>query len=280
MTKSPACRRRSGSHPVRPTPHHDQVGLLQAQLQRHLAWHRARLNFLAKVLLALLAAGSVNLTKVARAFRGPAQLDSHYKRLQRFLRGFDCLADGSLARLLAGLSGLQPPWVLSLDRSDWRPAVPGMALPWINFLVLGIVRDGVAYPLVWTLLPKAGSSNAQERIDLMERFLTLFGPEAVRFIAMDREFGTSRRWVQWLDQQGLDFRLRLCVSTRLSYGTGSPAPVGRLFGGLRPVKALQPRGARRLFGVRVGVAALRRPPETCRLTQAAKRAKGHGHPGF
>ena len=131
---------------VRPTPHDDQIGLLQAQLQRHLDWHRARLNFLAKALLALLAAGSVNLTKVARAFSGPAQLDSHYKRLQRFLRGFDCLGDGRFARLLAGLSGVQPPWVLSLDRSDWRPAVPGAALPWINFLVLGIVRDSGGLP--------------------------------------------------------------------------------------------------------------------------------------
>jgi hypothetical protein len=253
--------------------------LLQAQLQRHLGWHRARLNFLAKALLALLSAGSVNLTKVARAFRGPAQLESHYKRLQRFLRGFDCLADGSLARLLAGLSGVEPPRILSLDRSHWRPAVPGVALPWMNFLVLGIVRDGVAYPLLWTLLAKAGSSNAQERIDLMERFLALFGPGAVRFIAMDREFGASKRWVQWLGERGLDFRLRLCVSTQLSYGAGQPAPVGRLFEGLRPARALQPRGARRLFGVRVRVAALRLPPETCVLTQAAKRAKGHAHPG-
>jgi hypothetical protein len=96
---------------------------------------------------------------------------------------------------------------------------------------------------------------------------------------MDREFGTSKRWVQWLGQRGLDFRLRLCVSTQLSYGAGQPAPVGRLFGGLRPAKALQPRGARRLFGVRVRVAALRLPPEKCALTQAAKRAKGHAQPG-
>ena len=84
MTKSPACATRSGPVTVRPTPHHDQVGLLQAQLQRHLGWQRARLTFLARARLALLTAGSVNLTKVARAFRGPAQLDSHYKRLQRF----------------------------------------------------------------------------------------------------------------------------------------------------------------------------------------------------
>jgi Transposase DDE domain len=279
MTKSPACATRSGPVSVRPTPHDDQVGLLQAQLQRHLDWQRARLNFLAKALLALLAAGSVNLTKVARAFSGPAQLDIHYKRLQRFLRGFDCLGDGRLAHLLAGLSGVAPPWILSLDRSDWRPAVPGAHLPWINFLVLGIVRDGVAYPLVWTLLPKAGSSNAQERIALMERFLALFGPKAVHFIAMDREFGASKAWVRWLGAQRVDFRLRLCVSTQLSYGAGQPVPVGRLFGGLRPTKALQPRGARRLFGVRVRVAALRLPPETCVLTQAAKRAKGHAQPG-
>ena len=67
MRKSPACATRSGPLAVRPTPHDNQIGLLQTQLQRHLHWHRARLNFLAKALLALLAAGSVNLTKVARA---------------------------------------------------------------------------------------------------------------------------------------------------------------------------------------------------------------------
>lgn len=91
MTKSPACATRSGPATVRPTPYNDQVGPLQAQLQRHLGWQRARLNYLAKALLALLAAGSVNLTKVARALSGgSAQLESHYKRLQGFLRGRGC----------------------------------------------------------------------------------------------------------------------------------------------------------------------------------------------
>ena len=85
MTRSPAHGPRSGSRPVRPTPHHDQVGLLQAQLQRHLGWHRARLTFLAKALLALLVAGSVNLTKVARAFRGPAQLSGSANSFVQFV---------------------------------------------------------------------------------------------------------------------------------------------------------------------------------------------------
>jgi hypothetical protein len=44
-----------------------------------------------------------------RQFSGPAQLDSHYKRLQRFLRGFDCLGDGCLTRLASRLKRREAP---------------------------------------------------------------------------------------------------------------------------------------------------------------------------
>jgi hypothetical protein len=37
--------------------------------------------------------------------------------------------------------------------------VPGAQLPWINFLVLDIVGDGVAYLLLWTLLPKVEAAT-------------------------------------------------------------------------------------------------------------------------
>jgi hypothetical protein len=63
--------------------------------------------------------------------------------------------DGALAPVVAALSGVKPPWDLSLDRTTWQPfPVAGPRLPWINFLVLAIVHDGVAYPILWTLLPK------------------------------------------------------------------------------------------------------------------------------
>lgn len=170
----------------RPLPK-DQVALLRAQLQAHLPWHGARLDFLARCLFALLRAASVNLTKIARAFDGDAQLPSHYKRLQRFIGGFDSLGAGqsALARLLAAFSGVPAPWVLSLDRSDWLPRAPKVRLPWINFLVVGIVHEGVAYPVLWSLRLGPGASAAPERIALLERFLALFGKESVRFVAMD-----------------------------------------------------------------------------------------------
>jgi hypothetical protein len=61
----------------------NQVTLLRQTLQPHLAWHGARLAFLATFLIALFRVKTVNLTHLARGFVGQAQTGSHYKRLQR-----------------------------------------------------------------------------------------------------------------------------------------------------------------------------------------------------
>ena len=105
----------TGARGATPPPLNDQLGLLESQLQTALPrWHRARLNGLAKALLALIVASSANLTKVARACAGRAKVASHHRRLQRLLAGFvPFVSDGALARLLAAWSGVEPPWVLA-----------------------------------------------------------------------------------------------------------------------------------------------------------------------
>jgi hypothetical protein len=45
----------------------------------------------------------------------------------------------------------------------------------INFLVLSIVHQGIAFPIFWTFLPKKGNSNTKERIELLNRFIAHFG---------------------------------------------------------------------------------------------------------
>ena len=52
----------------------DSVSALQAALAEHLAWHGARLNFLAQFLLALFKVRSVNLAELATDFGGKAQV--------------------------------------------------------------------------------------------------------------------------------------------------------------------------------------------------------------
>ncbi len=78
---------------------HDPVRELKAVLAEYLPWHGARIGFLAQFLLALFKVRSVSLAELATGFGGPAKVESHYKRLQRFFRSFEIDQD-ALARLL------------------------------------------------------------------------------------------------------------------------------------------------------------------------------------
>jgi hypothetical protein len=55
----------------------NQVTLLRDALRPHLAWHGARLSFVAAFLIALLRVKTVNFAELATGFSGKAQTDSH-----------------------------------------------------------------------------------------------------------------------------------------------------------------------------------------------------------
>ena len=54
--------------------------------------------------------------------------------------------------------------------------------------MLGVVYKGVAFPLLFTMLDKRGNSNSQKRIDLLNRFIRLFGNHVIESVVADREF--------------------------------------------------------------------------------------------
>ena len=78
---------------------------------------------------------------------------------------------------------IPPPWTLSLDRTTGS-----FGSVHVNILMLGIVHEGVAFPLFWTMLDKRGNSHSDERIDLLERFERVFPTAQVRCLVGDREF--------------------------------------------------------------------------------------------
>jgi hypothetical protein len=43
----------------------------------------------------------------------------------------------------------------------------------INVLVLAVVYKGVAFPLLYKMMPKSGNSSTRERIELIDRFINL-----------------------------------------------------------------------------------------------------------
>ena len=111
--------------------------------------------------------------------------------------------------------GIPPPFVLSVDRSDWYLG----ATP-LNVFMLSVVYKGVAFPLVWTVLEKKGCSNTGERIELVEKYVKLFRKETIDFVTADREF-IGRDWFRYLRRKKIPFRLRIKENLKVTNARGN-----------------------------------------------------------
>ena len=223
---------------------------LERTLSLNVAWNKARINFLAKFLIALIQVKTVNLAEIATAFCGSATVNSNYKRIQRFLRGFD-ISYSCIARFVVKLLGLPAPWVLSIDRTDWcLTSTP------INILTLAICYKGVAFPILWTLLEKRGCLDDAERIALLSEFDHLFGFQSVDFLCADREF-VSKKLMAYLKENRIDFRIRLRANTKISNQRGQMVRATRLFCRNRIGEAVELKGQRRVIGQRLHITGMK-----------------------
>jgi len=112
----------------------------------------------ASFILALLQVTTVNLIRIANGLNGQADKKSNYRRIQRFFALFEIDSD-QIAQVIVALLPVQRNWLVTLDRTHGQ-----FGKLQINILLVGLVFQGVSFPLYWTLLPKKGNSNTPERI--------------------------------------------------------------------------------------------------------------------
>ena len=136
-------------------------------------WNLARVKFFVLMIKALCKVQSVGFEKLATAFDSPSDTSSFLRRIQRFMASY-ILDTDMIARLIFRLLPHKPPYRLAMDRTNWKFCEQN-----INVLVLAVVYHGVAFPVLSKLLPKFGNSNTSERIELIERFIHLFGIESL-----------------------------------------------------------------------------------------------------
>ena len=224
--------------------------MLRSTLKPHLKWHGARLSFLALFLISLFRVKTVNLVDLSIGFKSKAKKESSYKRLQRFLREFD-LDYYSMAKLVIGMMEIPEPWVLSLDRTQWQ-----FGSKVFNVLTLGIVHQGVAFPLLWWMLDKKGNSNTTEGIDLLKEFIELFNEYQIDYLSADGEF-LGHDWLKYLlSQPMMSFRIRIRETELL--GDGQHQLSTRIvFWHLQIGEKLLLKRKRTLWGHQVYIGALR-----------------------
>ncbi|WP_041350505.1 hypothetical protein [Nitrosococcus watsonii] len=79
------------------------------------------------------------------------------------------------------------------------------------------------------MLGRRGNASTEERIALLERFLRRFPPERIECLAAEREF-RGHRWLAYLIQRGIWFRLRLPNNTQTpNCPCNAHLPLTRLF---------------------------------------------------
>jgi transposase len=74
--------------------------------------------------------------------------------------------------------------------------------------MLGVSYQGVAFPLLFSMLAKRGNSNSEERIELINRYISLFGKQTIECIVADREF-VGEKWLAFLNENSLRYYIRI-----------------------------------------------------------------------
>ena len=215
--------------------------LLERTLSTNLAWNRARIKFLAAFMVALTQTRNVNLMRVAAHFGGRATAASSYKRIQRFLRSFD-LPMSELAQLLIRLMKLTPPFVVVIDRTEWK-----FGGEWHNILTLSLASEDVAVPILWRFLKRKGCCDDAEREKILSDFLKLFAASDIKYVCADREFA-SVRWLKFLTQEKIPYRLRIKANHELTDKHGKVMKARKLLQTARVGEAVICQRWRKLWG--------------------------------
>jgi len=112
-----------------------------------------RIKFFGLFICALCKVQTVCFEKLAVSFDTDVRVDSSLRRIQRFMSDY-LLDTDIIARLVFSLLHHKPPYRLAMDRTNWKFGSTN-----INILVIAIVYQGIAFPILFRMMPKFGNSS-------------------------------------------------------------------------------------------------------------------------
>jgi len=162
----------------------------------------SRIKFFGQVICALCKVQNVCFEKLATAFETEAKSASSLRRIQRFMADY-VLDTNLIAWMIFKMLPHKPPYKLAMDRTNWQFGETD-----INVLTLAIVYQNVAFPILMLMLDKRGNSDTQERIDIVNRYIKLFGRETIDCLLADREF-VGGKWIASLNLCKIPYYIRI-----------------------------------------------------------------------
>lgn len=136
---------------------------------------------------------------------------------------------------------IEPRYTVAIDRTQWQ-----LGKRWVNVLLLSVTYKSLSIPIFWTVLAEKGCSDNAERRPILEKFITEFGVESIRFVTADREF-CSKEWLAYLIEKKISYRLRIKASYQISNARGELVRASRLCRTLKNGERLELKGRRKLW---------------------------------
>lgn len=170
----------------------------------------SRQKFISGFVLSLIKNKSVKFTEIAADLNEDSKTASNLRRIQSFFAEYE-LEYLDYARLLMCFIPLHR-LDISIDRTNWKFGDTN-----INILCLTVNYKGVGVPILFEMLDKRGNSNSEERTELLDKFIALFGTQCIRSLRADREF-IGDEWYKYLIVNEIPFYIRLPKSHRLTLG--------------------------------------------------------------
>lgn len=154
------------------------------------------------MIIALCKVQTVNFERLAQNFETTSQRGSSLRGIQRFIATY-MLDKDLIIRMIYNLLPHKPPYRLIMDRTNWKFGESD-----INILVISIAYQGLSFPIIYKLIPGKGASHTNERIDIINHYLRLFGVQSIKELLADREF-IGNKWLDFLRRQGIKYHIRV-----------------------------------------------------------------------
>ncbi|MGL5263044.1 MAG: IS4 family transposase [Candidatus Rhabdochlamydia sp.] len=221
-------------------------------LAEHFDWNKSRLTVLANVLIGLFVVRTVKLSDLSTVLYSEAKTLSNYKRLQRFFTWLVSVNNYNYLTMkfvifVLGLKNKKSDLVL--DRTDWK-----FGKKHINILTLGVNVKGVAIPLVWISLGRAGNSKTADRIELLKKVINEI---EIKSLTADREF-IGEEWFKFLLQANIPIYIRIKKDTQVVRRNNDyTISLKDLFAKLKQGKKKVLKGQYTILGLEVNLAASR-----------------------
>jgi hypothetical protein len=136
---------------------------------------------------------------------------------------------------------IEPPFTIAIDRTEWQ-----LGKVWVNVLLLSVTYKSLSIPVYWTVLDEKGCSDNAERKEILEKFITEFGLESIRFVTADREF-CSKEWLTYLIEKKISYRLRIKANYQISNARGELIRASKLCRTLQINERRELKGRRKLW---------------------------------